>query len=127
MKEFVIVKNAIRCKNCGDVIESKHVHDFVTCSCGSCSVDGGRDYLRRCFKTQNPDDAYEDLSVTEEVETTSVKDELAGKRQKAETLDDAYEKGLMDKQEIEYLKKLFREIDKNRERNARDWKWFDCG
>ena len=122
MKKYVIIKNAIRCKNCGDVIESKHVHDFVTCSCGSCSVDGGRDYLRRCFKTQNPDDAYEDLSVTEEVEITSTQDEPQGNRQKAETLDDAYEKGLMDKQEIEYLKKLFREIDKNRERNARDWK-----
>lgn len=33
---------------CGDIIESKSVHDFVTCSCGSCSVDGGYDYLRRC-------------------------------------------------------------------------------
>ena len=34
---------------CGDEIESKHRHDFVTCKCGACSVDGGHDYLRRCF------------------------------------------------------------------------------
>lgn len=43
-----IIKNAIQCKKCGDIIESKSVHDFVTCSCGACSVDGGHEYLRRC-------------------------------------------------------------------------------
>ena len=35
-----IIKNAIRCKKCGDVIESKTVHDFKFWSCGSCAVDG---------------------------------------------------------------------------------------
>ena len=40
-----IIRNAIRCKKCGDVIESKTVHDFKFCSCGSCAVDGGHDYL----------------------------------------------------------------------------------
>ena len=44
----MIVKNAIRCNICGDEIESKSRHDFVTCKCGACSVDGGHDYLRRC-------------------------------------------------------------------------------
>lgn len=53
-----IVRNVIKCKLCGDIIESKSVHDFVTCSCGAVSVDGGHDYLRRCG---NRDD-YEDLS-----------------------------------------------------------------
>ena len=43
-----IIRNAIRCKKCGDIIESKTVHDFKFCSCGSCAVDGGHDYLRRC-------------------------------------------------------------------------------
>lgn len=43
-----IIKNAIQCRKCGDIIESKHVHDFVTCSCGAVAVDGGHDYLRRC-------------------------------------------------------------------------------
>ena len=59
----IIVKNAIRCNHCGDVIESESRHDFKTCSCGSVSVDGGKDYLRRC--ANSPDD-YTDLSVTEE-------------------------------------------------------------
>lgn len=40
-----IIRNAIRCKKCGDIIESKTVHDFKFCSCGSCAVDGGHDYL----------------------------------------------------------------------------------
>ncbi len=42
----VITRNAIRCKKCGDVIESKSVHDFQECSCGACFVDGGHEYLR---------------------------------------------------------------------------------
>ena len=33
-----IIRNAIRCKKCGDIIESKTVHDFEFCSCGSCAV-----------------------------------------------------------------------------------------
>lgn len=59
-----IVKNAIQCMKCGDIIESKHVHDFVTCSCGACSVDGGHDYLRRCGNLED----WQDLSVTEPME-----------------------------------------------------------
>lgn len=47
----MIVRNMIKCKKCGDVIESKSVHDFQTCSCGTCSVDGGHSYLRRCGKS----------------------------------------------------------------------------
>lgn len=42
-----ITRNAVRCKCCGDVIESKTRYDFVTCSCGKCSVDGGLELLRR--------------------------------------------------------------------------------
>lgn len=63
-KRTIIIKNMARCKKCGDVIESKYRHDFVTCSCGEVSVDGGRDYLRRCFKE---DDSYEDLSEQKEI------------------------------------------------------------
>ena len=36
----------IKCLKCGDIIESKHRHDFVSCSCGTCAVDGGDEYLR---------------------------------------------------------------------------------
>ena len=59
-----IIRNMARCKLCGDVIESKTRHDFVTCSCGAVSVDGGHDYLRRCY---NLTDDIEELSVIEEI------------------------------------------------------------
>ena len=58
-----ITKNAIQCKLCGEIIESTYTHDFVQCKCGACAVDGGHDYLRRCFKDK---DCYIDLSITEE-------------------------------------------------------------
>jgi len=49
----MIKQNRIKCLECGDVIESKHRHDFQTCSCWNnngkgCAVDGGHDYFRRC-------------------------------------------------------------------------------
>lgn len=62
-----IIKNCIRCKKCGDVLESKTVHDFVPCSCfmksggkEGVAADGGLEYLRRLG--QSPDD-WDDLSV----------------------------------------------------------------
>jgi hypothetical protein len=36
----------LRCKNCGDEIESEHRHDFTGCSCGDIAVDGGDAYFR---------------------------------------------------------------------------------
>ena len=54
----IIISNRGKCLLCGDIIESKHVHDYVTCKCGNLSVDGGRDYLKRGFKS----DKWEDLS-----------------------------------------------------------------
>lgn len=66
----MIIRNAIRCNICGDEIESKHRHDYVECKCGACAVDGGHDYLRRCFKEQ---DCFTDISVTvpDEAERTN--------------------------------------------------------
>lgn len=55
--------NKIRCKRCGDIIESKTVHDFKFCKCGAVAVDGGKEYLRRCFI--NTEDDYEELSEYE--------------------------------------------------------------
>jgi hypothetical protein len=43
------MRNRARCRQCGDVIESKHRHDFVSCGCGAIFVDGGTDYLRAGF------------------------------------------------------------------------------
>lgn len=62
--EKKIIRNAVRCRHCHDVIESTHRHHFVTCSCGCCSVDGGLDYLKRLFKHSAED--YEELSEYEE-------------------------------------------------------------
>lgn len=67
-RQTKILVNKIKCKKCGDIIESKRVYDFVYCSCfknscgrEGCAVDGGHDYLKRCFVTP---DVYEELSVT---------------------------------------------------------------
>ena len=43
----VIVVNKCQCKHCGDIIESKHRHDFVRCKCGAIFTDGGKSYIRR--------------------------------------------------------------------------------
>lgn len=40
-------RNRAQCRKCGDVIESRTVHDFRQCKCGAMFVDGGLDYLRR--------------------------------------------------------------------------------
>lgn len=58
-----ILNNTIRCKKCGDVITSTHVHHFITCTCGAVSADGGKEYLRRCFPGQPASDHYEELST----------------------------------------------------------------
>lgn len=56
--EIKIIRNRIRCKQCGDIIESKSVHDFKFCSCGKVAIDGGHHYLKR---SGNPND-WEELS-----------------------------------------------------------------
>lgn len=47
MTGMPILHNRARCLVCKDVIESRTVHDFVTCRCGAVSVDGGKAYLKR--------------------------------------------------------------------------------
>ncbi len=41
-----LIRNAIQCKLCGEIIESTTAHNFVSCKCGNCSVDGGLEYQR---------------------------------------------------------------------------------
>ena len=55
----MITKNVIKCIKCEDVIESKTVHDYVECSCGSVAVDGGHSYLKRSAVSM---DSYIELS-----------------------------------------------------------------
>lgn len=59
---FKILKNAARCKKCDTVIESTHVHDFVTCNCKAIFTDGGLTYIRRGGDL----DSIVDLSLFEE-------------------------------------------------------------
>lgn len=44
--KVVKMRNRAKCKLCGDIIESFHRHDFVTCSCGEISIDGGGDFYK---------------------------------------------------------------------------------
>ena len=56
---MTILRNAARCRKCGDVIESKYRHDFQACKCGAIFVDGGHVYLRGGYKDAQD---FEDLS-----------------------------------------------------------------
>jgi hypothetical protein len=60
-----IIRNRCQCAQCGDIIESRHRHDFVNCKCGAIFTDGGTDYVRRGFT--KPDDII-DLSEWSEGE-----------------------------------------------------------
>lgn len=66
IKETKIVCNKIMCRRCGEIIESKHRHDYQTCKCGACAVDGGRDYLRRTVKNREDIIEMSDIILVEE-------------------------------------------------------------
>lgn len=57
-KKQIIKVNKIKCKKCGNIIESKTTNDLKRCSCGAVAVDGGKDYLKRMGNEEN----YEELS-----------------------------------------------------------------
>jgi hypothetical protein len=61
-----IVENKAKCLKCGDVIESIDRHNYVQCSCGNISVDGGLDYLKRSYRDGM--DTWIDLSISEPIE-----------------------------------------------------------
>lgn len=52
-KKEEIISNKIKCKKCGDIIESKSTNDYKRCSCGAVAVDGGKDYLKRIGKEED--------------------------------------------------------------------------
>jgi hypothetical protein len=58
-REPRILRNRARCTLCGDVVESRHRHDFRSCGCGAVAVDGGRAYLRRCGEPANLEEMSE--------------------------------------------------------------------
>lgn len=42
-----LIRNAAKCLQCGDVVESRHRWDCNLCTCGALMVDGGTDYIKR--------------------------------------------------------------------------------
>ena len=64
--ESTIIHNRIRCKKCGDIIESTEQHDFKWCSCQACAVDGGHDYLRRIGNQEDWEEMSEIKKETED-------------------------------------------------------------
>lgn len=62
-----LIRNICRCEKCKDIIESKHVHDFKFCSCGSIFTDGGLEYIRRGGDLANMTDMseYENIAETD--------------------------------------------------------------
>ncbi len=67
MKNSKIIHNRIKCLKCGDIIESEYRHDYKTCSCGACAVDGGRDYLRRSGNLEN----WQEMSEIEKIKNNT--------------------------------------------------------
>lgn len=61
-----ILVNRCKCRKCGDVIESKSVHDWVSCVCGAIFTDGGTEYVRRGGEFE----LIEDMSEYEESDIT---------------------------------------------------------
>lgn len=61
----MITLSAIHCSKCEDIIYSCARHDFMKCTCGSYSIDGGFDYLKVSFP---PDSSYDMIHV--EVDAT---------------------------------------------------------
>lgn len=73
-----IIRNAIKCKTCGMILESTNRHDWQCCKCfkesggtKGCFVDGGTSYLRR---GGNPGE-YEELSETRPYTDEEIKEE----------------------------------------------------
>ena len=58
-KKQIIKVNKIKCKKCGNIIESKTTNDLKRCSCGAVAVDGGKDYLKMMGNEEN----YEEMSI----------------------------------------------------------------
>lgn len=64
----LLTRNAVKCLCCGEVLESKHRHDFVQCHCDNmCFVDGGLSYQRAgAVNLDNMEDLSEYKTYTKE-------------------------------------------------------------
>lgn len=58
-----IKRNRIKCLKCGDIVESKvPCEKGVTwCSCKQCAAAGGTKEIIRYFRTEKPEEAFEEM------------------------------------------------------------------
>ena len=56
------ISNKIKCKKCGNIIESRSTNDYKRCSCGAVAVDGGTEYLKRIGNEND----YLELSISKD-------------------------------------------------------------
>jgi len=59
---------AVQCPICDDIIYSCARHDYHSCTCGNCDIDGGFDYLKYGWTNVKP--------VQIEIEVDATKEEL---------------------------------------------------
>lgn len=64
-KNKKLIRNSVRCKRCGDIIESKTTHHVVSCSCKFTTVDGGLSYTRVMGDLDNIEYLHQWLVETE--------------------------------------------------------------
>lgn len=50
---YVITRNAAKCLECGTELESTHRHDFKRCNCSKLVVDGGVNYIKRSYHSED--------------------------------------------------------------------------
>ena len=62
MEKKKIISNKIKCKKCGDIIESKSINDYKRCSCWAVAIDGDTEYLKRIGNENN----YIELSINKD-------------------------------------------------------------
>ena len=61
--ERKIIRNSAECLICHDHIESTHIHDFKRCTCKNIYVDGGKNYIKRGYSTNQ----WRDTSLFEDI------------------------------------------------------------
>ena len=69
-----IIANRAKCLKCDDIIESKHIHDLIYCSCKNIFTDGGNQYIRYGGPGLM-DNSYVDMSESEGTNSSNSKPE----------------------------------------------------
>ena len=66
--KMVLTRNAVKCLVCNSVLESRHRHDYVQCSCpNEVATDGGLDYQRISAKDLDLiENLYEYVEMTDD-------------------------------------------------------------